>query len=378
MSSLMTAGPGWRISRANTNPGSRRDTATQDVNLGATPHMATIQDVAFRAGVSPKTVSRVLNDHESVSARTRERVRGAMKALDYQSNALARRSRNHGAPSVAVLMGDPAGGYQTRFHHAMLLACVETGRHLVVELFDGAAPGWQDRLRTFIVESGIREMILLPPECDFGPLKELLREYDVRCVLISPTSPDPHFPAIVMDDRAAAREIVEHLFSLGHERIGHISGHPDHAASTLRRNGFQEAYAAAGKPRPAAELMVGGDFSFKAGIEAAKALLDIDNPPTAIFAANDDMAAATCMEAHKRGLRIPDDLSVVGFDDAPISAVIWPTLTTIHQPFVEMAQRAMNAFDAWRINEAAGKSSAPYLAQHTLVIRESTGPARKP
>ena len=171
--------------------------------------MATIHDVASKAGVSAKTVSRVLNDHESVTARTRERVWAAIKALDYQANAVARHLRSNTAPSVGALMGDPAGGYQTRFHHAMLLACVETGRHLVVELFDGGAPGWQDRLRTFVVESGIREMILLPPECDFGPLKELLREYDVRCVLISPTSPDPHFPAIVMDDRAAAREIVE-------------------------------------------------------------------------------------------------------------------------------------------------------------------------
>jgi len=339
--------------------------------------MATMHDVALRAGVSPKTVSRVLNDHDSVTARTRERVRAAMKALDYHPNAIARHLRSNTAPSMGVLMGDPTSGYQSRFHHAMLLASVETGRHLVVELFDGPVPGWQDRLKAFVTKSGVREIVLLPPECDFSPLKDLLRENDVRCVLISPTSPDPYFPAIVMDDRAAAREVIEYLFSLGHERIGHILGHPDHAASTLRRNGFQEAYAAAGKPRPPAELMVAGDFSFKAGIEAASALLDIDNPPTAIFAANDDMAAATCMEAQKRGLRIPDDLSVVGFDDAPIAAVIWPSLTTIRQPFVEMAQRAMNVLSAWNANEAAGRFSAPYLAQHSLVIRESTGPVRR-
>jgi LacI family transcriptional regulator len=338
--------------------------------------MTTINDVAERAGVSPKTVSRVLNDHESVSARTRDRVRAAMKDLDYQPSAVARSLRARGSGSVGVLMGDPAGGYHTRVHHALLLACVETGRHLSVDLSEGPIPGWDDRIRAFVEDSGIREMILLPPECDFGPMKALMRELDVRCVLISPTTPDPQFPAFAMDDRAAAREVVEHLFSLGHTRIGHIAGHPDHVASTLRRNGFFEAYAAAGLPRPGPELIEQGEFTFKTGLVAAKRLLELDEPPTAIFAANDDMAAATCMEAQRRGLRIPDDLSVVGFDDAPIAGVIWPSLTTIRQPFEQMALRALQTLGAWSVNEGAGKTNTPFLARHSLVVRESTGPAR--
>jgi LacI family transcriptional regulator len=338
--------------------------------------MTTITDVAERAGVSPKTVSRVLNDHDSVSARTRDRVRTAMNDLGYQPSAVARSLRSQGSGSVGVLMGDPSGGYHTRVHHALLLACVETGRHLSVDLSEGPVPGWQDRVRAFVRDSGIREMILLPPECDFGPMKELMRELDVRCVLITPTSPDHQFPAIGMDDRAAAREVVEHLFALGHTRIGHIAGHPDHAASTHRRNGFFEAYAARGLPRPAPELIVQGEFTFKTGIEAAKLLLDIDEPPTAIFAANDDMAAATCMEAQRRGLKLPDDLSVVGFDDAPIAAAIWPSLTTIRQPFDQMTQRAITALNGWSANEALGKAAATILTQHSLVIRESTGPVR--
>jgi transcriptional regulator with XRE-family HTH domain len=175
--------------------------------------MATIHDVAERAGVSPKTVSRVLNDHESVSAKTRDRVRAAMQDLGYQPSAVARSLRSQDLGSVGVLMGDPSGGYHTRVHHALLLACVETGRHLSVDLSEGPVAGWQDRIRAFVTDSGIREMILLPPECDFGPLKALMRELDVRCVLITPTSPDPCFPAIGMDDRAAAREVVEHLFA---------------------------------------------------------------------------------------------------------------------------------------------------------------------
>ena len=122
--------------------------------------------------------------------------------------------------------------------------------------------------------------------------------------------------------------------------------------------------------------LVQGYNSFESGEVAGAALLALPQPPTAIFAANDDMAAATCMEAQRRGLRIPDDISVVGFDDAPIAGVIWPTLTTIRQPLEQMALRALQTFNAWNANEGAVKSTAPFLAQHSLVIRESTGPAR--
>jgi LacI family transcriptional regulator len=336
--------------------------------------MPTIHDVALRAGVSPKTVSRVLNDHSSVSRKTRDLVQGAMRALGYQPSVAARRLRGQGGFSVGALMGDPSSGYQSRFHHAMLVACMETGRHLTVELFEGPTPGWQDRIRTFLNDSGVREMILLPPLCDFGPLKHLLREHGVRCVLVTPSSPDPTFPAVVMDDRAAAREVVEHLFELGHRRIGHIAGHPDHAASTLRRSGYLEAFAAQGMERPEPQLIAQGDFMFRSGVEAAKILLDTPEPPTAIFAANDEMAAATCMEAQRRGLRIPADLSVVGFDDAPIASAIWPTLTTIRQPFEEMSMRAMQAFAAMGAS-STDAANAPQLTQHRLIVRESSGPA---
>lgn len=338
--------------------------------------MATIRDVALRAGVSVKTVSRVLNEHESVRGKTRERVRQAMQLLGYQPNVAARHLRAQGSYSVGVLMGDPSSGYQSRFHHALLSACMETGRHLAVELFEEPDRGWQDRIAAYLAGSGVREMILLPPLCDFAPLKQVLREHGVRCVLISPSSPDPLSPAVEMDDRAAAREIVEHLFNLGHERIGHIAGHPDHAASILRRNGYFEAYAARGLGRPGPDLMAAGDFRFKSGLDAAKALLDAPKPPTAIFAANDEMAAATLMEAQRRGLRIPTDLSVVGFDDAPIASAIWPTLTTIRQPFEEMSLRAMQAFANWPVQ---GQGHAPsYLAGHRLIVRESSGPAPEP
>jgi LacI family transcriptional regulator, galactose operon repressor len=340
--------------------------------------MPTIQDVAHRAGVSVKTVSRVMNAHESVSAETRALVYDAMRALNYRPNAAARLLRGHAASNVGLLLGDPSSGYQTRFHQALLGACLEAGRYLCVELFDAPEPGWRERIQALLKRTSIGDMILLPPLCDFLPLKIMLRECGVRLALISPSSPDPASTAILMDDRAAAAEITGLLLDSGHRRIGHIVGDPDHVASGLRRNGFIDAFIARGIARPAPELFAQGNFRFKEGSIAAASLLETPDPPTAIFAANDDTAAAVCMVAHRLGLRIPHDLSVVGFDDSPFASEIWPSLTTVRQPFAAMAAEALKAFAL--TSRMAGNSQAPgpFLTPYSIVIRESTGAPAAP
>ncbi|HVZ29116.1 MAG TPA: substrate-binding domain-containing protein, partial [Asticcacaulis sp.] len=163
---------------------------------------------------------------------------------------------------------------------------------------------------------------------------------------------------------------TDYLLKLGHRRIAHIGGDPDHAASHLRREGFCAAIEAAGLPPPI-DGIVDGWFDFKSGIMAAERLLDHPHRPTAIFAANDEMAAAACTVAHKMGLRIPDDLSVIGFDDAPIASAIWPALTTVRQPYLEMARRALHILNG---HEPGGNER--HVLQHDLVIRDSTAPAR--
>ncbi|MES1199875.1 MAG: LacI family DNA-binding transcriptional regulator [Pseudomonadota bacterium] len=338
--------------------------------------MATIMDVAARAGVSIKTVSRVLNEHENVSAETRERVHEAMRALNYRPSDAARQLRGQAPANVGVLLEDPSGGYQSRFHQALLTACLQAGRYLCVELFEGPVVGWEERIRLFLERTHIGEMILLPPLCDFSPLKRLLRDHGIDCVLISPSSPDPNNPAVVMDDRTAAFEVTDKLIELGHRRIGHIVGDPDHVASGLRRAGFLDAFTARGLPRPDPSLIVQGDFRFKRGRDAAEILLKSPNPPTAIFAANDDTAAAVCMVAHSLGLHIPNDLSVAGFDDSPIASAIWPSLTTIRQPFAAMAASAVKALSLSPNQAQDGRIARTYLERHELVVRESTGPAR--
>jgi LacI family transcriptional regulator len=335
--------------------------------------MPTIQDVARRAGFSVKTVSRVLNDHAHVSANTREQVHAAMRALNFRPNDAARQLRGQASANVGLLLGDPSSGYQSRFHQALLEACLDAGRYLCVELFEAPGPGWRERIRVLLERTGIGDMILLPPLCDFLPLKDLLRESGVRLALIAPSSPDPASPAILMDDRAAAAEVTGFLLDNGHRRIGHIVGNPDHAASGLRRNGYFDAFVVRGLARPEPQLIAQGNFRFKEGSIAAASLLEAPEPPTAIFAANDDTAAAVCMVAHRLGLRIPQDLSVVGFDDSPIASEIWPSLTTVRQPFADMAEAALKAFALSSRLARDGQTPGPFLTTYSIVFRESTG-----
>ena len=336
--------------------------------------MATIYDIADLAGVSAKTVSRVLNEDKAVKPVTRERVLEAAARLDYRPNTQARQLRLGARSSIGLMLEDPSSGYQARFHHAMLTACMEADRYLTIELFDPQLVAWEDYLDRFIVDAQISDMILLPTLCDFGPLKSFLKSRNINCVLISPSTPDSHYASVAMDDHLAARGVTEYLLQMGHSRIAHIGGHPDHAASLLRRNGFYEAFDVIGAPRPPQAYVEQGNFSFRSGIEATTRLLSLPNRPTAIFACNDEMAAAACSVAHKMGIRIPEDLAIVGFDDAPISSAVWPTLTTVRQPYLEMARRCV------QILKGAGDVLKPsdtqvrHIVPHEIILRETTEP----
>jgi len=339
--------------------------------------MPTIYDVAELAGVSAKTVSRVLNEDRAVKRDTRDRVLEAMNRLSYRPNTQARSLRlGDRKTSVGLLLEDPASGYQSRIHQAMLMACMETGNYIAVELFQPGPLAFPASLERFIDDAKIKAMLLLPPLCDHGPMKAVLKARNIQCVLISPVTPDSHYPSVAMDDRKAARDVVDYLMKLGHTRIAHISGTPDHAAALLRRQGYFESFEAHGLPRPPKEYVAEGLFTFKTGIEAAERLLSLGEGslgrPTAIFASNDEMAAATCSVAHKMGLRIPEDISVVGFDDAPIARFVWPRLTTVFQPAYDLAYSATDMLLQLLKTPNMNKS---VQFDYRLVCRASTGPA---
>lgn len=335
--------------------------------------MATITEVAAHAGVSIKTVSRVMNNYEHISAKTRDKVRASMHELNYAPSSMARQLRMGNHLSIGMLYSDPSSGYQARLNYAMLEACSDARRYLVVELFDEKSMDWRKQVEAFLDRTHVKNIVLVPPMCDSSDLHALLKERDVHFALISPSRPVSGANSITMDDRLAAMEMTQHLIKLGHKRIGHIGGDLGHVATLLRQQGYEEALVKAGLGQPETSLIASGQFRFKEALDCADRMLTMPNRPTAIFAANDEMAAAVVMTANRLGLAVPGDLSVAGFDNTPISQTMWPELTTISQPFEDMAKEAVRLSD----HQPSGDKdiSATRVFPHSLLIRQSTGPA---
>ncbi|MEL7488216.1 MAG: LacI family DNA-binding transcriptional regulator, partial [Pseudomonadota bacterium] len=254
--------------------------------------MPTIVDVAEKAGVSIKTVSRVMNNQANVREETRLRVRRAMEALEYSPSDAARSMRSGKSTAIGMLYSDPSAGYQSRLNHAMMQACSDAGRYLAVGLFDETKSDWKQQLEAFLERTKVESIVLVPPMCDSSILQECLIDRGAQFVLLSPSRSTPGVPAVSMDDKRAAKEMTQHLLNLGHKSIGHIAGHPDHIASLLRRQGFEEAMISAGFERPDSTLVQEGRFEFRLSLAIAEKMLKSKDRPTAIFAASDDMAAA--------------------------------------------------------------------------------------
>lgn len=335
--------------------------------------MATINEVAEYAKVSVKTVSRVLNDYEHISAKTRKKVEDAMKALNYAPSSIARQMRTGDSLSIGMLYGDPSSGYQARLNHAVLKACSDARRYLAVEFFDESSSRWRQQVEAFLDRTQVQNMILVPPMCDASDLHALLKERNIKFVLISPSSPLSGASSIYIDDRAAAMEITQHLLDLGHRRIGHISGDTGHVATLLRLQGYQAAIERYADAEVDHSIILSGRFKFKDALECAHKMLESKNRPTAIFAANDEMAAAVIMVASRLGLDVPGDLSVVGFDNTHISEIIWPALTTIAQPFEQIGIEAVRLVSGGANTDSS--ESLTKVLPHTLLVRDSTGPA---
>lgn len=333
--------------------------------------MANIFDVADRAGVSVKTVSRVMNDAEKVRKSTRERVEKAMAELDYSPSHAARELRSARSRSIGMLFGDPGSGFQSRFHHSALQACDKAGYFLAAGLFDETSPDWDRQLSAFLARTRVRNMILVPPLSGADALHERLDEREVAYVLVSPSRSQKSAPAVRMDDFAAAQEVTRHLLELGHRRIGHISGAPDHISATLRQEGFIATLREQGAEiRP--DWIRCGMFAFSHALKAADDLLSSTDRPTAIFAANDEMAAALYFTANRLGLRVPQDLSVVGFDDVSTATTIWPTLTTVAQPYDAMSEAAVRQLAEIETTGIKPPSGRVITLDYEFKIRNST------
>jgi LacI family transcriptional regulator len=330
---------------------------------------ASIYDVAKRAGVSIKTVSRVVNHQTNVSEATRVRVMEAVDALSYRPNIFARGLASERSFLIGLLYDNPSAGYIAALQLGVLSRCRDEGYHLIVESLDAQSPNIGRQVHSLVTESSLHGVILTPPLCDMPSVIEALNRANVPFVRIAPEKHIAGASDVRIDDYKAAYDMTAYLIGLGHKRIAFIKGHPDHGAALARFEGYRAALAKAGLPLDE-ELCVQGYFSYQSGMEAGERLLSLKNRPTAIFAANDDMAAAVLAASQRFSLKIPQQLSVAGFDDSLVAQVVWPRLTTCRQPIREMAEAAV----VMLIQSANNENPAERHLDHELVVRESTVP----
>jgi LacI family transcriptional regulator len=336
---------------------------------------ATIIDVAKAANVSFKTVSRVLNNEASVSDRTREKVRNAIRILDYSPSVAARVLAGNRSFLLGLFYDTPSSYYTHSIQMGALERCREAGYHLILEKCNSQVRDIADTILTVIRQTRMDGVILTPPVCDNPTVREMLVKHGIVHVLVSPPTVEPQMNCVHMDNRQASFDLTQYLISLGHKDIAFIKGHAKHGAANLRLMGYEDALRESGI-KPNARLVRDGTFRFESGANAAEQLLTLTNPPTAIIAANDEMGAGVITAAHRLGLAVPGDVSVASFDDLPYASITWPPLTTIHQPIFEMgAAAAQILLD--RTSPQAAASAPEFSAmsfKYTMKIRDSTGP----
>lgn len=331
---------------------------------------STIVDVARQAGVSIKTVSRVVNRESGVREDTRERVMAAAQQLGWRPAQSARSLAGARSWLIGLLYLEPSAAFVAAVQQGATRRCREGGFHLVVESLADDGPLLRQQVEHMVATLRPDGMILTPPLCDDEGVLQALRESGTRFVQIAPGRDVPGVPSVRMGDASAAQEVTALLIDLGHRRIAFIRGKHEQAASRLREQGWRMAMQARGLPADET-LVQTGAFNFDGGVQAAQRLLDLPERPTAVFAANDDMALGVLACAQQRGLRVPEDLSIAGFDDTPASSRVWPTLTTVRQPLQAMAALAVQLVASPPL---AGEPLHRVLPYELLVRASTTAP----
>jgi LacI family transcriptional regulator len=339
----------------------------------APPGKATIRDIARLAGVSVATVSRVINDRPDVAPETRDVVLRYVREYNFTTNRSARAlsggRTGHIGLTIPLMRGDYfaailAGALEAVYEQDMRLVLYTTlhehDREVSVleRLADGATDG---------------AIIMLPEESSVE--LAALQSSGYPFVVADPRiALGEGIPAVSAAHRAGSKAATDHLLALGHRRIGLVTGRTGWTATVERIEGYYASLAAAGV-LPADELVVEGDFELASGIAAGHVLLDLPDPPTAIFASNDNMAVGVLRAAHDRGVAVPDELSIVGFDDADLAQFVTPTLTTVRQPLAELGRTAVSMLV--RMLDRQGIETLRVELATKLVVRESTAPPRE-
>lgn len=334
---------------------------------------ATINDIARLANVSKKTVSRVINQSPFVKEDTRKRIGEIMRELGYEPDPQARGLAFRRSFLIGLIYDNPNAQFVVNAQQGVLNAMRGSGFEVVVHPCNRMAKSFLADVASFVDRQKLYGVVLLPPISENDQLVQLLKDRGCHYVRVASAVLDGPRNLVVSNDRLATAEAGRHLADLGHRTIGLILGPPGYRSRKERRDGFVEGLKSRGVDLPAA-YCVDGAYTYESGLAGAEKLLKLKPRPTAIFASNDEMAAGIYQAARQMNLSIPGDLSIVGFDDTPVSSRLWPPLTTVRWPILEMGQAA--AGKLLRANEAEPSLEDAHTYPAHLVVRDSTAPPR--
>lgn len=336
------------------------------------PPAATMKDVAEHAGVSTATVSRALMNPEKVSAATRQKVEQAVAAVGYAAHGPTRNARRNETRTILVIVPDICDPFFSEIIRGIEVTAAEEG--YLVLIGDCAHQNQQERtFLNLMVTRQIDGMVLLGSQLPFDAGIDEQRNLPPM-VMANEFAPEMSLPSVHIDNLTAAFEAVNHLLQLGHTQIACIAGPEEMPLCQYRLQGYVQAMRRNGLTVDPTYI-VRGDFTFEAGVAAMNQLMTLPQPPRALFCHSDIMALGAMNQARRCGLRIPDDLSVVGFDDIELSRYCEPPLTTVTQPRYQIGREAMLLL----LDELNGKRviSGSRLLDAGLTIRGSTARAKK-
>ncbi len=345
-------------------------------NNGRRGNRPTIRDVAARARVHPSTVSRVFSGHAQISPRTRQRVLEAAQALNFRPNAIARSLSVQRTQTIALVVPHVFEGYfQDAFFPQLMAGLLAVTYSHGYRLLLGGCESYSDEIVQILDILRTRQadgIVVASSRLDVDTVGELQRQAPPLVLIGHPPAHHPDVAWVDADNQAATREVVEYLIRLGHRRIAYVGGDPDNTVVKERLEGYREAMARAGLPVEAHWIDY-GYFAEDGGYQAvARTRVKPERAPTAYYAGNDLMAVGLLRGLRERGLRVPQDVSVVGTNDSPEARHLTPELTSLRVPYREMGAAAAEMLI--QAIQEGGRPRGHRLLSSKLVIRASTGP----
>ena len=333
----------------------------------------TIKDIAERAGVSMMTVSRVINNSGYVATKTRETIEQVIAELNYRPNLLARGLINKKSSFISVIVPDISNPFYGELTKGVETVARQHGYNIIL-----SSAHWEESLEREHIEAALSRMaegiILVLPKIS----SRIIAKYaqSIPIVLVDKYSTASTFGTIYVNQKRGVQLGIEHLISLGHTRIAYLSGSEYIYNSLIRQQGYESTLLKHGIPIDET-IIFKGDFTFESGEQAFASMLKLPKRqrPTALFAASDLMALGFIRGAVRNSLRIPEDISIVGFDDIFLASVINPPLTTVRHPYIKMGQEAMKHL-LCTLGVTEESAERPVL-ENTLIVRETTAPVSR-